>query len=736
AMSVTSQTSDPANFEEASFSGSPSGANMTGGSDSAGTPSLTKPFATFYSYDPMDNLTQVSQGAQTRTYVYNGLSRLASAATPESGTVGYTYTDAGTVYQRTDARNIVTTYGYDGLNRLAGVSYSDSTPAAGFTYTGARLTSMTDGSGSETYTYDGLGRISNLAKVINATTYNIGYGYNLASELTSLTYPSGRVVSQSYDAVGHLTQIADNVTYLSGMTYNSASLPTGFNYGNGVAASFGYNTRLELQSLSYVKGANTLLSLTYAYGTGNNGQIATITDNVDSSKSMTYTYDALARLQYATAGPTGTPTWKLGFVYDRYGNRTQQNLLAGTGFATQTPTDPVTNRLLSPNVYDSSGNLTNDTLHTYTYDAENRMTAADAGATAAYTYIGALRVKKVASGTTTVYIFNGSKVIAEYVNGAAPAQPTKEYVYAGNKLLATLAGGAVTYQHPDHLSTRVETDASGASARTFGQYPFGETWYETGTANKWKFTSYERDAESALDYAVFRSYSSRLGRFMQPDLVAGRILNPQSLNRYTYVLNDPVGLLDPLGLDPPLCPSCPQVPGDSITVTATVTPVPTVGSQITWQIGLSNIGGFANSGNHKGMLQDGTEGSEAGKNSKDPTTLPKCSDVFWDALKQPLQLINKGMKSLPAAAAALAGGAWGVRWIAAQSWAMEAAGAVDPVGGAAYWQAAADSTEAAAAGARAAAARAPTVALGALDAALAYAVAKEAYAAATGKCKP
>jgi RHS repeat-associated protein len=87
---------------------------------------------------------------------------------------------------------------------------------------------------------------------------------------------------------------------------------------------------------------------------------------------------------------------------------------------------------------------------------------------------------------------------------------------------------------------------------TYGHYPFGETWYETGTADKWKFTTYERDSESNLDYAMFRYDSSRLGRFMTPDPIAGSMLDPQSLNRYAYVLNDPTDLVDPLGL----CPFC------------------------------------------------------------------------------------------------------------------------------------------------------------------------------------
>ncbi len=85
--------------------------------------------------------------------------------------------------------------------------------------------------------------------------------------------------------------------------------------------------------------------------------------------------------------------------------------------------------------------MTNDALNTYTYDAENRVkTVNSTGAT--YSYDGASqRVKKVVGGTTTRYIFSGTKVIAEYVNGAAVGSPTKEYIYSGSALLATLDSG-------------------------------------------------------------------------------------------------------------------------------------------------------------------------------------------------------------------------------------------------------------------------------------------------------
>jgi len=191
--------------------------------------------------------------------------------------------------------------------------------------------------------------------------------------------------------------------------------------------------------------------------------------------------------------------------------------------------------------------MTNDAMNTYTYNAENRIKT---GAGATYSYDGAgLRVKKVAGSTTTRYIFSGTKVVAEYVGTTPmPWSPTREYIYSGSALLAAIEGGTTTYHHQDHLSVRVNTNTSGSVVGQQGHYLFGQSWYAASTTTKWQFTSYERDAESTLDYALFRYDNSRLGRFMTTDPVAGSVTNPQSLNRYSYVMNDPVNLVDPLGL--------------------------------------------------------------------------------------------------------------------------------------------------------------------------------------------
>jgi RHS repeat-associated protein len=212
--------------------------------------------------------------------------------------------------------------------------------------------------------------------------------------------------------------------------------------------------------------------------------------------------------------------------------------------------------------------MTNDAANTLTYDAENRvLSATNGGSSGTYTYDGnSLRVKKVSASTTTVYIFSGSKVLAEYVNGAAPSAPTREYVYSGGAMLAKIEAGVTNYYHSDHLSARVITDSTGTVVGQRANYPYGETWYETGATTKIKFTSYERDSESGNDFALARYYVNRLGRFNAPDPLGGSISNPQSLNRYAYVLNSPVSLTDPLGLT-----TCDQNGNncyDSVTVTA------------------------------------------------------------------------------------------------------------------------------------------------------------------------
>jgi RHS repeat-associated protein len=234
----------------------------------------------------------------------------------------------------------------------------------------------------------------------------------------------------------------------------------------------------------------------------------------------------------------------MSWTYDRYGNRLTQVLNGGTQTVNPSAT---TNRLNL--TYDPNGNLTNDGTYGLTWDGENRMVSY-AGSSVTNQYdANSLRVRRTKqSGSDVVYVFAGAQPIAEYAPGAAPSSPSVQYVYLGNQLIASKAASSYTFYERDHLSMRgVLADTSPSSPAEQGDLPFGENWY--GSNLKWKFTSYERDTDVGDDFAMFRRYQYGYGRFSSPDPVGGSADDPQSLNRYTYVRNDSVSFVDPVGLD-------------------------------------------------------------------------------------------------------------------------------------------------------------------------------------------
>ena len=94
-------------------------------------------YLTTYDYDVLDNLTQVNQGSQQRTFAYDGLSRLTSANNVEqTGSTTFSYDKNGNLTSKTDPRSVTTTITYDDLNRPDQKSYSNGTDPVRFCYDG------------------------------------------------------------------------------------------------------------------------------------------------------------------------------------------------------------------------------------------------------------------------------------------------------------------------------------------------------------------------------------------------------------------------------------------------------------------------------------------------------------------------------------------------------------------------------------------------------------------------
>jgi RHS repeat-associated protein len=528
-------------------------------------------------YDALGNLTQIVQGTQTRSFAYDGLSRLTTSATPEAGTkTDYFTTAAGglcagnpaLICRTTDARGITSTSTYDGLNRVTSVSYSDGTPTVNYFYDQSsyngltitngkgRLTGMSDGAGQSAYSYDLLGRVVAEIHTVAGNSKTTTYTYNLDGSMSSITYPSGRHLTYTYSNAQRPLSVVDST---SGVSYASAAVyaPQGAisTVKFGVAGSFlgitesnSYNHRLQVASQQASSSTGSALSLSYGYpaAPGNSGHVSSIANLLDAGRTENVVNDQLNRISTATSQATSGPDcWGQSFGYDRWANLLSVSVTQCSGSALGVSV--TNNRITTAGyVYDASGDMTSDGSNSYTYDAEQRLTSA-AGVT--YTYDGrGLRVKKS----------NGTIYWRGYFSDASSESDlsgniSNEYVFFGGVRIARIDSLAnVYYYFADRLgSTRAITTSNGTVCYSADFTPFGgETASVNSCPQNYRFANLERDLETGLDYAVYRHYSPRLGRFMQPDVLGGSISNPQSLNRYAYALDDPCDLTDPLGLSP------------------------------------------------------------------------------------------------------------------------------------------------------------------------------------------
>lgn len=231
--------------------------------------------------------------------------------------------------------------------------------------------------------------------------------------------------------------------------------------------------------------------------------------------------------------------------------------------------DAATNRIAGGE-YDAAGNQTRalvaaNVWQRYEYDAANRLVTvkSDAGAILVrYTYgDGNNRLVASEGSSRTYYAWCDGGVIAEYTETDSTSTQTypewsKSYIYLGARLLATQRPSGtseyVEYYHPDNSGPRLITNSADDGIQEQINLPFGTALYgeSVGDGTNRRFTSYDRAASTGLDYAINRFYDSRQGRFTQVDpagFKASDKNNPQSLNLYSYVQNDPVNKSDPDG---------------------------------------------------------------------------------------------------------------------------------------------------------------------------------------------
>jgi RHS repeat-associated protein len=265
--------------------------------------------------------------------------------------------------------------------------------------------------------------------------------------------------------------------------------------------------------------------------------------------TTTYSYDKLYRL-IGASGPAATT----GYTYDPVGNRSSK-LLGGTTNYTYDRADRIITAGSSTYSVNPNGNVTQRGLDALAYDQANRLTCyqATAGscspatATATYRYDGdGKRTSKTVGTTTTNYTYDIGLGLPVILSDA-----TRKYVWGAGGLAYTtdLSGSLQGVYHTDGLgSVRAITDGSGDVVQTYQADEFGIPALSQGTSTQpFGFTGEPQDPEDGLSCLRARMYDPSTGRFSQRDIAAGATQNPQSLNRYVYVQNNPIRFRDPSG---------------------------------------------------------------------------------------------------------------------------------------------------------------------------------------------
>ncbi len=488
---------------------------------------------------------QTDGNKHATSYVRNVLGQVTEETNPLEHKTKKTYDAAGNLATSTDAAGRTTTYSYNKENQLTKISYSEAGEhTVEYEYTpDGQLSSMSDGTGTTSYTYDQLGR---LTETKDGHGDVVGYGYDLANEITSITYPNGKTVKDGYDKAGRLTSVADWLSHTISFSYTpesqlaTESLPE----ATGESDHYTYSRAGELVETKMSKGSETLASILYKRDSL--GQLTKATQTgLPGAEATEYAYTTNEQLE--KAGSTS-------YEYDAAGNPTK------IGTAT--------------NTFNAANQLTEGGGDTYTYNEVGQRTKATPTTGPATTYgydqAGNLTtIKRPEEGETTKiedsYTYNGNNLRAsEAINGtthyltwqltgALPlllSDGSNSYIYgpegAPIEQITTHEGKEeAQYLHHDQQgSTRLLTNEKGETVGSYTYTPYGAVEKHEGVATTaLGYDGQLTSSETGLIYLRARTYDPSTAQFLGVDPIDELTRQP-----YNYALDNPLNLADPSGL--------------------------------------------------------------------------------------------------------------------------------------------------------------------------------------------
>ena len=508
------------------------------------------------------------------------------------GTASYTYDELNRVLTKnySDTSTVRAVYAYDGYSSPFGAS-TQGPPAVGH-LTGSWSVNH-DGTvvaAEEFYNFDAMGRAQAGRQctpgTCGLTNYPLTMAYNYLSNETVFSDPA-QTRTTGYDTTDRLRSFGatlpsmgnQNLVTVPANGYGPLGLLTA-TLGNGLTEARGYN--LQRTWLNSVQ-VGSVYSFSIPTFDGN-GSVLTANDSTNGN--WTYGYDSLNRLQTAVGTP---PQGNQNFTYypDQYGNMYCSNSVLG-GLPCTPKHGPQLNLHMNFNSknqiwddgdnvyqYDAGGNLLQDGTHGYVYDLENRITCVgvdingNCTTTSTYYFYDAAgqRVGKQQFNNLEDYVYDlQGHITSVYANGSTSAFRAELYTPQGRHVSTWNPGannGPLFYNFADWLGTeRVRTNVINGTvtvAESCTDTPYGmnlacATFPGLADTSPMHFTGKQRDYESNLDYFGARYFGSNMGRWLSPDwseapepVPYADFTNPQSLNLYAYVRNNPVTDVDAYG---------------------------------------------------------------------------------------------------------------------------------------------------------------------------------------------
>lgn len=553
-----------------------------------------------YKYDAHGNVleTRDALGNGTTTS-FDIAGRRVSLNDPDSGQSTFGYNALGLLVRHTDAKGQVTTQQYDLLNRMTARqqptqndywSYDKYADNSTCTKGVGRLceTWSDNGFRRKLFFASGTGYITQQTTTIDAA-YSTVFGYDSIGRLATRTYPSGVQVAYNYNSLSALTSVtlaSNNQMLWQPLEYNARGQLTKFKHGNNVENTYTYSADVGRLTNVAAGTGNAVLNQSFSYDAANN---LTARVDVNLGVNETFGYDSLNRLTaHSLTGPNGFSRSNA-FAYNALGNILTQTeagayKYAATGSARPHAVTEIVGwagLLRNPKyTYDANGNLSgvssdggHSRSHTFTsFNMPQTMSMDGASAVFGYgTDYG--RVKETLARTVNGVV--KTRIVykdhPDNSGGLSYEREVKEdgsvelrHYISGSVVLTTLGAtpttvASIRYWHKDHLGSVVAiTDEAGGVVERLAYDPFGKRRalsgaYDGGNVIRSAstdrgFTGHEMLDELGLVHMNGRIYDPSTGRFLSPDPFVESPDNLQSLNRYSYVFNNPMNTIDPTGM--------------------------------------------------------------------------------------------------------------------------------------------------------------------------------------------